>query len=257
MNHSITSSYKTKIVTTPIKTRIYVYEKPIFTDFIVDREDYTKAAEGIKRQDSIYRSRDNVMDTINANVTPYSKFITLTTKDTVLDRDEFIKMFKVFQKYFQRKFGYRMPYVAIMERQKKRGLKEGNAGSWHIHIAVFIQEKLNIYDLIKCWIYGHLDIVVLKDEGDIGRYMMKYLSKDNYDIALNKKMLLKSQNLKTPSVVQLSESLTIDSYDYITTWDFYQGDITKDLDQKLFNSCIMYEIHHKKGGVSINESTQN
>lgn len=234
-------------MTTNVKTRVYVYDKKISTGYKSKRENYQKDAQGVKRPDSIFRSRDNVMDTINANVTPYSKFITLTTAEAVLDRDQFLKMFKMFQKYFKRTFGYRMPYVGIMERQKKRGLKEGNAGSWHIHLAVFIQEKLNIHDLIKCWKYGHLDIVVLKNEGDIGRYMMKYLSKDNYDIGINKKMLFKSRNLKAPSIYTTDNIIIPGNYDYISSWTFYQGDMNaKDLDLNMFNSCTMYEIHHSK-----------
>lgn len=245
------SAYHTKIIVTPVKTRIYVYDKPIIHGFKSEREDYSKRSEGLKREDSIFRSRDNIMDTINANVTPYSKFITLTTAETILDRDQFLKLFHQFRKNFKRKFGYLMPYVGIMERQKKRGIKEKNHGSWHIHLAVFIQEKLDIYDLISCWNYGHLDIVVLRDPGDIGRYMMKYLSKDNFDIELNKKVLFKSRNLKAPTLIKYEDIINPEQFDYISEFTLYQGDKTEEFDPDLLNHCKMYEIHHLKGGKSL------
>lgn len=190
------------------------------------------------------------MDTINSNITPYSKFITLTTAETCLDRETFITWFNTFRVQFQRKFGYKLPYVGIMERQKKRGIKEDNLGSWHIHLAVFIQQKLDLDLLISCWTRGNLNIEKVHS-GDIGLYMMKYLSKDNEDIEKNKKVLFKSLNLKEPSVIETMTYFEIPHYHYTASWDFYQGDLDADdvngvIDLRKWNTCTMYEIHHTK-----------
>jgi len=191
------------------------------------------------------------MDTINANITPYSKFITLTTRDTCLDLKTFLTWFKSFCRQFKRKFGYGLPYIGITERQKKRGIKEGNAGSWHIHLAVFIQHKLDLKLLCSCWTRGHLDIQLLYHFSDIGRYMMKYLTKDNADIGLNKKMILKSHNLVSPACFTSYEVVVVPNYDYTISYNFYQGNLNFDLENNCFdeqkmNHCTIYEIHHIK-----------
>ena len=162
----------------------------------VSRTIFQKSTEGQKHKKSLYRTRSNLIDTINANITPYSKLLTLTCSDDCLDRKVFLERFCVFRKYFQRKFGITMKFVGITERQKERGKKYGNIGSWHIHLAVFMDKYLDFKVLKQCWIYGSIEIHRINNEEGTARYMAKYLTKD--ELELNEKSILKSYDLKTP-----------------------------------------------------------
>ena len=96
--------------------------------------------EGLeKRSDSMYRSRREVRRLIWSNQGKYTKFITLTYKETELDVDRVGKHIKSFVKAMRRK-GYDMKYLGVLEHQTARGEKEGNEGSWHIHMVLFIEE---------------------------------------------------------------------------------------------------------------------
>jgi len=187
------------------------------------------------------------MDTINANLTPYSKFITLTTKDTVLDRSQFLKLFDLFRRAYKTKYGKNLPYLGKIERQKKRGLKEGNEGSWHIHLCCFFETTIQYQAFQDLWTFGFTNIEKVRS-GDVGRYFMKYLTKDDLDIKKNKKVLFKSTGLKEPSTFETMTQLIPGEYDYITSWDFYQGDLKNDfpLDPNKMNHCTLYEVHHSK-----------
>lgn len=241
-----------RVISTPIKTRYYVYNKPISVGYKSDRKNYDKNPDGEKSNFSLFRARDNIMDTINSNITPFSKFITLTCRQACLDRSRFLGLVKNFQRLFFKKFGYHLPYVGIIERQKKRGQKEGNAGSWHIHLVVFLEEFLDLPKLCSCWLAGHIDLEIVRS-GDLGRYFMKYLSKDNPDIKKNEKVLFKSHHLKGPSIFESHDVLAIPQFDYTKSWTFYQGDFESDLelgqiDENKFNSCTLYEVHHVQRG---------
>jgi len=162
-----------------------------------DRLSYEKALDGLKRVDSLHRAKQNISLTVSANINKYSKFMTLTTAKTVLARADFLKMFNQFRKNFNRIFGYPLQYLAVLERQKLRGIKENNEGSWHIHLIVFNNDLLPYQKLKVAWCnYGSIDIKLLRHYTHIPVYLMKYLTKDN--VGFNKKSILKSHHLKQP-----------------------------------------------------------
>jgi hypothetical protein len=194
------SPYRSKIIITDTVIQYYTYEKYIYRDRSSNKACYDKSNEGIKGDYSLQRARSNLFLTIAANVGRYSKFITLTTKEIVLNRNEFLKMFNQFTKNFYRIFGYKLKYVAVLERQKLRGLKENNLGSWHIHIVAFNESKLNYEKLKTAWcFYGSIDIKRLRDYTHIPVYLMKYLTKEVVNI--NNKAIIKSHHLKKPVVI--------------------------------------------------------
>jgi len=157
-----------------------------------------KRQEGEKQENNLYRARMNLIDTINCNITKYSKLITLTTAEPCLDRELFLKWFNDYTKYFKRKFQTPMKYVAVTERQEERGLKENNLGSWHIHIIIFNDMYLPFDNLKPLWKHGSTDIKVIDSTDNLGVYLAKYLTKESLE--LNKKSILKSRGLKTPFV---------------------------------------------------------
>ena len=152
-----------------------------------------------KRQDNIFAARANLRRTVWANVTPYSKFITLTYKDTVLDVDTVFYDLKQFFKRLKRA-GYNYPYLYVLERQKERGKKEGNDGSWHVHCIFFSDEFLPFDVLNNSWPYGSTDIHKLRSIKNVGAYVCKYLVKDSL-IELHKKSYHVSRGLEKSTVL--------------------------------------------------------
>lgn len=168
------------------------------------RVSYGKSCEGEKRSDSIYRTRTNIIDTINCNLTAYTKFITFTFKESVLDKSVALSHFSNFKKRFERVFGYKLKYLMVAERQKKRGLKENNEGSYHFHMVCFNSCKIDFKKLKSCWKIGSVDIKKIDSVYNIGRYIAKYISKDNIDCSLNDRLIYTSVGLKKPKVSKLS-----------------------------------------------------
>lgn len=202
------AQYQHKYIITRNKMRHYQYDITLHHDYERKEETMKKGQrkEGIKSTKSINRVKDNLVLTIQANITEYSKFLTLTTAKPCLDRDQFLQYFKIFKIYFKRQFGYSLSYVGVLERQKKRGKKEGNEGSIHAHLVVFNKKKLDFKKLKKCWKFGSVDIKKIDSVDNLGVYMAKYLTKDNLD-EFNKKLILKSRKLKNPTVLYARDEL--------------------------------------------------
>jgi hypothetical protein len=204
--------YKSKMIDCGNHIRTHSSNEYIAYDYTIDREDYSKAEQGEKSLYSLRRTIDDLCLTIDTNITKYSKFITLTFRETTTDRAYALNCFKVFQIYFKRHFGYNMKYISISELQTHRGFVEDNMGSWHFHMVLFIDQKLDFKKLKKCWPYGSVDLRVVKNCHGIGRYFTKYFTKqikEDLDqtkgplshaqyYELNDRLIFKSRDLKKP-----------------------------------------------------------
>ena len=212
------TAYQTKIVITDSVIHYYTYSRTMFRTK-TGKRNYTKSKYGDKSEYSIRRAKSNLFLTVSSNITTYSKFMTLTTSQTTLDRDDILTMFNQFRKNFMRIFNYKLKYVGVLERQKKRGIKEGNEGSWHIHLIVFNDAKLPFTKLKQAWAsYGSIDIKRLKHYTHIPIYLMKYLTKET--IGLNKKSIIKSQGLKKEKVMYHTDVIVPDDLSN-TYHDYY------------------------------------
>lgn len=131
-----------------------------------------------KRKDNLARSRQTVRRLIWCNQTKFTKFITLTYAQTVLDIKQVRRDFTTFVQAMRRK-GYTMNYLYVLENQKSRGRKEGNDGCLHIHLLLFNDDFIPYQDLNKCWKHGQTDIKVIDNIKNLGAYVCKYITKDN------------------------------------------------------------------------------
>lgn len=166
---------------------LYKYSMPILCEFEKQTNPkVTKAQEaGEKREDNLSRARQTVRRLIWCNLTPHTKFLTLTCKDTCTDVKAFQRKMQTFFQAMTRK-GYKLRYLYVLERQKKRGVKEGNSGTWHAHVVVFNDEKIPLEVLKSCWKHGRTEIKMLnglrvKDDekiNDVGAYVCKYITKE-------------------------------------------------------------------------------
>ena len=139
-----------KIVISGNVIEYYRYLKPLNVEPREhDIEKNRETSEG-KRDRNLYRARADLRRAIWCNQTKYTKFVTLTYKDTELDQDNVIYDYKQFIKKLRRR-EFIVPYVYVTEHQKKRGIKEGNAGSLHIHSLLFTDEFISADIINTCW----------------------------------------------------------------------------------------------------------
>lgn len=175
----------------------YTYSKPIRYGYERQYEIKRKPEPGEKRAGNLVRAQRQVRQIIWANLGRYTKFLTLTYADTVLDVPTFKKNFDAFRKGMSRR-GYKMRYLYVLERQKERGEIEGNEGCLHCHIVLFNDEYIPYKDILECWHYGSIDIHVLKGckyqdnhrssekINDLAAYVSKYITKDSVSLPGNK-----------------------------------------------------------------------
>lgn len=175
----------------------YTYSKPIRYGFEREYEIKRKPEPGEKRSDNLLRAQRIVRQIVWANLSRYTKFLTLTYADTVLDVATFKLNFDAFRKGMSRR-GYKMRYLYVLERQKDRGVREGNEGCLHCHIVLFNDEYIPYKDILDCWKYGSIDIHVLKGckyednhrsaekINDLAAYVSKYITKDCVALPGNK-----------------------------------------------------------------------
>ena len=240
--------YSRKIIISGDLIQVYDYKIPISNGYTSDRENYDKNKTGIKSQYSLNRARNNMIRTINANVCQYSKFITLTTKENITDREQFLKMFDSFRRNFRNNLKEALKYLGVLEQQKR--------GAWHIHLVVFNKKKLDFLTLKKCWTVGSVDLKKVDYNRNLGIYLAKYLTKEN--IQLNKKAVLKSRNLTKPfeltvrkTDLETTASLIKDlipHYNkswYIFNHEYYITKDVKDIKTEQLNECSFKEYYKK------------
>lgn len=174
----------------------YKYVNPIrcgySRGYIIKRNDVLNE----KRSANLLRAQRTVRQIIWANLGKYTKFLTLTYRETILDFETFRYNFDAFKKAMSRE-GYKLKYLYVLERQKERGDKEGNEGCLHCHLVVFNDEYIPFQIIRKCWHYGNIDIHVLKGTRyednhkaekikDLAAYVSKYITKDTVALPGNR-----------------------------------------------------------------------
>lgn len=243
-------TYKTKLILSGNHLQIYEYQTDIETmsDNKPIRDNYKKSKEGLRRNDSLYRTRNNLVRLIEANKTPYTKMITLTVADPDTSYSDFNKYLKTFYLQFKRVIGEPLKAVIVIEgqikRQQRYNLKQAPP---HAHIVVFNDLFISPDTLKRLWKHGNHDIHKLKKVKNVGRYIAKYITKQT--LLLNKKGYRTTHNLKRPTTAPTVAKLPDDlSVNYSDTFTLYYGDIQSDkYDNRVnfskFNQCYFREIH--------------
>lgn len=153
-----------------------------------------------KRIDNLFRARAEIRRIIWQNITPFSKFITLTYAHTCLDYDKVIYDFKIFIKRLNRMGFKNFKYLYVIEHQKERGIKECNDGSYHIHCVLFYDDFLPYEIINKAWGNGATHINCIEGVNNVGAYVCKYLTKEDFNI-LEKNSYHISRGLKKPQIL--------------------------------------------------------
>ncbi|MCZ0704606.1 hypothetical protein J2T56_003195 [Natronobacillus azotifigens] len=231
------SGYNQKIIRSGSYVEIWEYEKPIFIEgALVENCSTEQVDEGEKKngkrrsfeelsedeqQERLNRMNKTRLEAkwkllrlVDSNFCDNTSFLTLTTKENIRDRNEFISNLKTFIK----RFNYhvydtkksKLRYLAVLERQKR--------GAWHSHLLLFEVPFIPHKVLLKLWRHGAVRINKLDhldDSTNAGRYVVKYMEKGiGQELLENfgKKAYLSSRNLKRPEETKLllKDSIELD-----------------------------------------------
>ena len=216
-----------KAVVSGDHVEFYRYRIPVKCEFEKRPSLTASDSSGEKRNDNLFRARQTVRRLIWANLTLYTKFLTLTCADTCLDIKVFLRRLTTFFQAMKRD-GYKLRYLYVLERQVKRGKKEGNLGSWHAHIIVFNSEKIPLEVLKKNWKHGRTELKILnglrvKDDeaiSDVGAYVCKYITKEGVG-ELGSHSFRCSKGLRQPVVIDLKADGSPDFGYFVPDDDIY------------------------------------
>lgn len=157
-------------ITADVKSEKSIFSFPLFESEIKE-----------KRPDNLRRAQRDIRHLIWTNQTPYTKFLTLTYKDTVLDQKTVVDDFKRFLKNMKNNGYHIKKWLYVTEHQKERGEREGNAGCLHIHALLFDDRKIPIEILRKAWNRGFVKINAVQKVKNLGAYVCKYLTKEEFE----------------------------------------------------------------------------
>ena len=135
------------------------YLKDVPKSDLFGKKNFDNSPSTPKRYDSLKRTRDTVAQYVYTNLTPHTKFLMLTTADTILDVPIFQRKLTTFIQSMRRN-GYDLRYLYVYERQTQRGKKEGNKGALHVHMIIFNNEKIDMSILKKCWSHGRVELKI-------------------------------------------------------------------------------------------------
>lgn len=142
-----------------------------------------------------WRASSQVRQLVLANELRY--LWTLTYREQVTSRKIAARHFKEFIRRLRKQVMQQLPYVAVMEIQKKRAAKEG-VEVIHFHVAL----DQNVPHAMVEAAWGHGFVFVSLHQGDKGKvasYLAKYLKKDGDEVRCEEeKRYFCSKGLKRP-----------------------------------------------------------
>jgi hypothetical protein len=135
----------------------------------------------------------------------FDRMLTLTTRDSIFDRDEFQRMIEKFIRLVRKASGDAMPYVLTVEKHDSIKTSEAKRGSLHAHVAVRGRQDYKLLQSIwnhrVCGGRGFVRVsngTKKMNSGSIASYISKYISKSISDVAANKKSYWISHNIAAP-----------------------------------------------------------
>lgn len=233
-----------KVVISGDIVEVYEYRVPISVEHRnYEIEKGTQTDEG-KRYRNLQRARASIRRYIWTNITKYSKFVTLTYADSCLDYDAVVYDFKQFIKNLGRKGFKNIPWLYVTEHQKERGVKEGNEGSLHIHAVLFIDDFIH-YDVIReCWKKGSVDIHAIDKVNNMGAYVCKYLTKEEFDLYYKNSYHI-SRGLQKPTEICHDSYFSDENFakEILDNVDFYHihtNNYEIETDSKIIKNSVIY-----------------
>lgn len=186
--------FRRRLIVSGNVLEVYEYERPVARVWEVKRVGRSNApftsreVKDENRRKTARRARAYVRRVINANP-QLNKFLTLTFAENCTDLysaryefDKFVKRIKTRFKRFQ--------FVVVIEFQKR--------GAVHFHLLCNLP-YVDVNALAAIWRYGFIKLNRIDNVDNVGAYVTKYMTKDNFDERLaGRKSYSMSKGLRKP-----------------------------------------------------------
>lgn len=172
--------------------RIQTFRIPIKHGFERKHDTTRKEDRTMANEVNAKRARRKVHDLVHTNMTPFTKFITLTYAENMQDYDKLAHDFKMFRRHLANK-GYPFPYLYIVEKQKR--------GALHLHVLMFHDKYIPHATISKAWPHGYVKINAKFSKIPHHKrpiYVIKYIQKET--MPPDKKAYRTSRDIKRPEV---------------------------------------------------------
>ena len=160
------------------------------------KEEYVKSSN--------HRSREKIRRLALKNFSNGDVFMTITFAENIQDVDYAHNELKKFMKRFRYRYGEQIPYLAVMEYQKR--------GAIHYHclmgcdlgnLAESDKREAKEDEVSAIWGHGFVDLLEINSVDNVGAYLVKYLLKDlGKERVSGKKHYLCSKGLDKPEYVK-------------------------------------------------------
>lgn len=199
------SSYDKKVIISGNVIEVYEYKNSVLYGY----KDTKKEKKGrscvagaddknVNREKVLSRARKDLRRLINSNIEKYSKFLTLTFKENVIDLDVANYEFNKFIKRLNYHYKIKVKYSVVIEFQKR--------GAIHYHCLLYnLTQKVDIKELSSIWNNGFIKINAIDNVDNVGAYVCKYMTKAEDDRLKGRKMYFNSRNLNKPKEIKDNE----------------------------------------------------
>ena len=232
---------KERIVISGSIVEYYNYEKGYLIGIGAKNKDgrggkykLTDEEKNKNREKVMSRARRDLRRIVNANVGQYgkeftAKFVTLTFREHVTDlrsaNAEYEKFIKRLNYFMFNSKKASIKYSVVPEFTKK--------GRVHYHVIFYNLPYVKADKLAKIWGQGFIKINKIDNCDNVGAYVSKYMTKDNWEIQ-GKKSYFNSRDLFEPTEIveqkeieSLLNSLPIENVTYSATYENeYLGTVT-------------------------------
>lgn len=174
-------------------SELMTFENGLKIGFNVEkRKKVQKGSKKALRLDNFVRAKRKIKHLAWANSGAFKSFITLTYAENFKDIDLSNKNLNVFQMRLKRAYP-NIQFLGVMEFQKR--------GAIHYHF--LCSEFIPADKLSDLWGQGFVKINKIKNQQNLGQYIVKYMTKELYsdNRFFMKKKYFYSRNLKKPIVL--------------------------------------------------------
>lgn len=172
--------YDRKMIKSGNVIEVFEYERPIKIGEVRNENGRrSEASEDDKieyRRQSMSRAKSHVRRLINANINAWGqipKFLTLTFAENITDLKLANYEFKKFRQRLEYQLNIKLKYLVVVEFQKR--------GAVHYHALFFNLPYIGAEKLASVWKNGFIKVNAIEQVDNIGAYVTKYMTKDEYD----------------------------------------------------------------------------
>lgn len=218
--------------------QLKMFDKQCFR--LIKPEENEISEEELKpRMSSYIRTKKNIKRLAWSNAKDFCSFLTLTFEENIQNFDKANYELKNFLKKLRRRYPD-IKYLGVCEFQKR--------GAIHYHLLTNIFHNAN--DLAQIWRNGFIKINKLRNKDNLGNYIVKYLSKEDFldSRFFNKRKVFYSRNLqKSITIIDpyfINDLLRNKYYDSLSLTEKYRWTGFNEYTGEM--AYILYGIKYKK-----------